>query len=110
MPKTRSVSRYERANAKAKRRTTGSGGIWVLQHERDSLARADADAEHAIALLAQAQLRGQREHVAGAGRAERVADRDRAPVGIEALVRHLEAVELARQLAQDPERLGGVRL
>src|SRR5207248_4941063 len=65
----------------------------ILQDERDSLARSDAHAQHAVAGFAQTQLGREREHVAGAGRPERMADGDRPAVRVQALVGNLEAVE-----------------
>src|SRR5438128_11621952 len=82
----------------------------VLQDERDPLPGAHAHAEDPVADLAQPQLGGEREHVAGAGRPERVADGDRAAVRVQPVVGHLEPVELAWQLAQYGERLRSVRL
>ena len=79
-----------------------SSHVRVLEHERDALARADAHAEHAVARFALAQLGGERQDVAGAGRAERVADRDRAAVGVELLVGNLEAVELVGSSRSTP--------
>src|SRR3954451_6550829 len=55
----------------------------VLEHQRDALARADTDAEHAVPGFALAQLRPEREPVAVARRPERVADGDRAPIGVQ---------------------------
>src|SRR4051794_5648073 len=101
---------------RVKGRETDVNPLWVrsmrrsLQHERDALAGADADPEHAVAGLSVGQLRRQREDVAGAARAERVADGDRAAVGVELLVGDREAVELVGQLAQHTQRLGRERL
>ena len=39
----------------------------ILEHQRDTLPRADADAEDAVAGFALAQLGCEREHVARAG-------------------------------------------
>src|SRR5215207_4242966 len=86
-----------------------SGG-WVLQDQRDALARADADAEHAVAGPALPQLGRQREQVTGAGGAERVTDGDGASVRVEALIQDLEAVELVRELAQNRQCHRGVGL
>jgi hypothetical protein len=66
----------------------------------DALARPDADAEDAVAGFVEAQLGGEREHLAGAGGPEQMADRDRSAVGVQALVGDLEGVQLARKLTQ----------
>src|SRR5262245_24516550 len=76
---------------------------WVLEHQRDSLSRADAAPEHAVAGASLPQLGGQGQHVAGSRRTEGMADRNRPAVGVETLVWDLEAVELVGQLAQDRE-------
>src|ERR1700693_2606716 len=67
-------------------RGSSSPSPLILKDEGHSLARPDAHPENAVARLAQAQLRGEREHVAGARGPERMADRDRAPVQVQALV------------------------
>ena len=51
----------------------------------------------------------QREHVPRARRTERVTDRDGAAIGIQPVIRDLEAVQLVRELTQDAERLSRVR-
>src|SRR4051794_28140047 len=82
----------------------------VLEHHRDALPRADADAKHPVAKAALVQLSGEGEDVARAGGPEGVPDRDRAAVGVEPVVRHLEAAELVGELAQDGDGDRGVGL
>jgi CRP-like cAMP-binding protein len=83
-------------NAPPRSGNTRLCGGGVLEHERDSLSRPYAYAENAVADLAQAQLGGEREDVAGARGPEGVPDGHRTAVGVQALVGDLEAFELAR--------------
>ena len=71
--------------------------MWIFQDDSNALAGADADPDRAVAGVAFAQFDGQREDVARPGRAERVADGDRAAVGGELVVGNLESVELVRE-------------
>src|SRR5688500_16157156 len=64
-----------------------------LDDHRNPLPAADARGSQPVALLAAAQLVQDREHETRAGRAERMAERDRAAVDVELL--HVE-VELFR--------------
>ncbi len=73
----------ERGAAAPSAATPASGArARVLEHERHSLPRPDAHAEHAVAHAAQRQLGRERQHVARAGGPERMADGDRAAVRV----------------------------
>src|SRR5262245_4033748 len=71
-----------------------ASGLHVLDQDRDALTAADAGRRDAAAQLLPAQLVHQRQDEAGAGGAERVAERDRPAVHVD-----LPAVELELLLA-----------
>src|SRR3954454_21717649 len=78
-------------------------GRRVLDHRGKALADADAERRDSVAPAAAAQLVHQRRHQAGAGAAERMAERDRTAV-------HVELLLVDPQLLDAGEDLGGERL
>src|SRR6478609_7254059 len=69
-----------------------SMGVRVLQDDGHTLARPDTNADHSVAGVAFAKFDRQRQDVASAGRAERMADRDSSPVRGQLVVGHSESV------------------
>ena len=85
-------------------RVVAESGHTRLQHDREALADADADRRDAVLPAVGLERVGERAEDAPAGRAERVADGDRAAVDVHAL-----GVEVL-PLAHAGERLRGERL
>jgi hypothetical protein len=70
----------------------------VLDHRRQALPDADAHRRHAVAAAAAAELVGERADQAGARASERVAQRDRATVDVQAVVPEAELAHRGEHL------------
>ena len=83
-----------------------SNSLHTFEDEGDALARADTDADDAVARLAFPEFRGKGQDVAGTGVPKRMAERDSTAVGIEPVVGDRPA-RLRRELAEHREDLRG---
>ena len=79
-----------------------AAGLHPFQRERDALSDADAHGRQRMAAAAPLQFLGRGQREARAGHAERMAERDRAAVGV-----HLGSIVGEPELAQHREALRG---
>src|ERR1700722_10047695 len=74
--------------------------VRVLEHEGDPLTGTHANTQHTKTHVPKVKFGGQGQDVAGTRGSKWVSDGHRAAVGVQALVRNFESVELLRQLSQ----------